>query len=307
VTGTKPIGILMFFPAYNEVQNLEFVVDKTIVVLTALGHPFSIAIINDGSTDGTGELADDLAERHESVDAVHHEVNGGYSKTLQTGMRVGQESTHEWIGFIDADRQFVPADLKRFIEVGEAEKVDMVIGHRRKRADGPLRLLTGRSWHWLNWLVLDIRVKDVDCGFKIFRRSVIEEILDDLSGDQATISPEILARAVRKGFTYAEVEVEHRPRLHGEQSGVDLKVILGSFSSLGKVWFNIKVAPHIRAAERALAFAASELESELRTPELGQQGNGNPGIIPDVVTLLKLGFYLIVKPRLEAAKRRRLQ
>jgi glycosyltransferase involved in cell wall biosynthesis len=202
---------------------------------------YRLAIINDGSTDGTLEVAMELEKNNpRRVKVFNHSHNRGYSATLKTGFQAGLESGHPWIGFCDSDLQFDIRDVIKLVETAQSEGVDIVIGIRKNRADGILRRITGRSWHWINWLILGVRVKDVDCGFKLFKREVIFDLLPDLKGDHATISPELMARARRKDFSFAEVDVQHLPREHGEQTGVKLRVILGSFNSLFRVRKDIR-------------------------------------------------------------------
>ena len=243
---TIPIGgLTWFFPAHNEAGNLVPLIDVAVASFRKFGCPFQLIIIDDGSTDSTSELAKSLAAAYLEVHTVRHQVNLGYSKALKTGFVQGLKSYDLWVGFCDADRQFNLNDVERFVTAAAAGEADVIIGYREKRADGLLRLITGRTWHWLTCFLLNIRVKDVDCGFKLFSREVVAAVLPKLIGNQATISPEILARAQRKGYTICELPVEHLPRQVGEQSGLKLKVIIGSYVSLMKVAFDLYRTPKI--------------------------------------------------------------
>jgi glycosyltransferase involved in cell wall biosynthesis len=229
-------SVFWFFPAHNEEGNLVPLIEEALDVFRMMGLPFKLAVINDGSTDSTQEVAEMLQFAYpDEVMVINHSANLGYSAALKTGFEAGLRSGLSWIGFCDADRQFRIETVISFIEVAGSGDHDIVIGYRQNRADGLIRLMTGRGWHWFNWVVLGLRAEDVDCGFKLFRREVINELLSKLIGDHATISPEILVRARRRAFSIHQMGIEHLPRRCGKQTGVDLRTIIGSFKSLRKV------------------------------------------------------------------------
>lgn len=225
-------SIAWFLPAYSEAANLQEFVPEIVSFLRSLGWPFSLTIVNDGSPDNTAEVSEELASRYSEVQVKHHAVNLGYSAALRTGLAAGLETGHSLIGFCDADHQFRIDSLVPMLQ--EIEEADLVLGFRIKRADGFKRYLMGRGWHHLNCLLLDYRTRDTDCGFKLFRREVVESLLPRLSGEYATISPELIARAQHQGFATSQVGVEHYPRPTGKQSGASLRVIVGSFKCLLK-------------------------------------------------------------------------
>jgi len=236
-------GITWFFPCYNEVDNIEPLVSEALVTFRELGCPFRLVVVNDCSTDGTPEIVTALVHRYpDEVSLVNHAVNGGYSKALYSGFAFGLSQPYPWIGFCDGDRQFNIGEVKKFITAAASDQAKIIVGYRQKRADGLLRLITGRTWHYSNRSILGVNIRDMDCGFKVFHRDVIECVLPQIIGQQATISPEILARAQTLfGFTdIIEIGVEHLPRTAGQQTGVKLKTVLGSLASLVKVRADIK-------------------------------------------------------------------
>lgn len=223
----------MFLPAWNEGLNLPDVVEEAVSCLGARGHPFKVIIVDDGSTDNTVEVFGQLERIYgEVVALVRHERNLGYGAALRTGLREALGTGHEWIGFCDADGQFSPHDICKMINEAVTRQVDLVIGCRVKRADSLLRRLMGRGWHLLSRIVLGYEAKDVDCGFKVFRRDALLVLEPRLLGDHATISPEILTWAKRLGHRVVEFDVQHRPRANGEQSGANLTVIFSSVIGL---------------------------------------------------------------------------
>ncbi|MBL7495079.1 glycosyltransferase [Frankia sp. CNm7] len=228
-------GIAFFLPAHNEVENLQGCVEDLVTTFQRLAVPYRVIIVDDGSTDGTRELTGELSQTYEHVDVIRHEVNRGYGAALRTGLSATYETGMLLIGFSDSDRQFRARSIETLLSQMARTNADMVVGFRIARADSLKRRLMGSGWHALTRLMLGFTARDVDCGFKLVDRSVIEKILPRLDGDHAAISPQLLAYAGRYGFRIEEAGVTHYPRTAGKQTGGSLKVVLGSFVSLFKL------------------------------------------------------------------------
>jgi len=227
--------ISLFFPAYNEEANLASTVEKAIPVLKKVAEKYELLIVNDGSKDRTGEIAAKLAEKYSFVKVVTHHPNRGYGEALKSGL---YHAKYQWIVFTDSDGQFDFSEVEKLIK--KSDGADIVAGYRINRQDSLMRKLFGFGWTFLaNWL-LGISVRDVDCGFKLINKRVIEKIPKLQSTRGGMISPELLGRARKAGFRVTEVGVHHYPRKEGKQSGADLKVIFKSFLDLGKLWWQIK-------------------------------------------------------------------
>lgn len=224
-------GVAIFLPCYNESENIPLVVQRTLNVLESIAAPYQVILVDDGSTDDTGAVARQLATLYpQTVTVVTHDQNLGYGNALRSGFAAGIAGGWDWIGFIDSDNQFDPREVEDLLAAAYYQHVDLVAGFRIRRADGVGRLVIGRMWHLLTRLVVGIRERDVDCGFKLVHRNVLQSI--DLHGRYAAVSPELLARSRRAGYTCAEVGVHHYPRLSGEQTGANLVVILRSLAFL---------------------------------------------------------------------------
>lgn len=228
-------GIALFLPCYNEAENLPAVVGDAVGFLEDLMMPYSIIIVDDGSCDNTTQVCAELISANQNIQVVRHPVNLGYGTALRTGLKIGLETRHDWIGFCDADGQFKPSDIQLLIQAAEEQATDVAIGYRVQRADGLHRRLMGRGWHYVSQLALGYSARDVDCGFKVFRRHIVEELLPELIGTYNTLSPELLARISRHGFPMVEVGVNHYPRSSGESQGASVKVIVQSFRNLRTV------------------------------------------------------------------------
>jgi glycosyltransferase involved in cell wall biosynthesis len=237
-------GIAVFLPAYKEAGNLPKVIEEATAYLQGMGCSYKVIIVNDGSPDNTGTVAEKLADEHTSVEVVHHEHNLGYGGALKTGFRHAIEKTsHGLLAFWDSDGQFRPESLGALLHSMATEEADLSIGYRIKRADSLKRLIMGRGWHWLSSHVLGYEAIDVDCGFKAFRANTIRSLLGELTGENAAISPELIARAQRKGYIMTQVGVNHYPRDEGEQTGSNLGVVFHSLKQLFSLRKALKNTP----------------------------------------------------------------
>jgi glycosyltransferase involved in cell wall biosynthesis len=212
-----------FFPAHNEEANLEGLVAEALATLPTLADEFEIVIVNDGSRDGTGRVADELTAAHPGiVRAVHHRTNLGYGAALRSGFRAARL---DHVGFTDGDRQFRVEDLGRLIErMAAADHPDVVVGFRIKRADPLVRTLYARAYRLANRIFFGLRVRDVDCACKLFRRSTLDDIGVESGG--AFFSAELMIKLHAAGRTIAEVGVPHYPRTAGSPTGAKPSVIL---------------------------------------------------------------------------------
>jgi glycosyltransferase involved in cell wall biosynthesis len=218
-------GVSIVLPCFNESANVEaaIVEARTAAMAGALAH--EILVVDDGSSDGTRQLAQALAERDPAVRVLVHETNQGYGAALRTGIAA---ASMPWILLTDADLQF---DLGQLAEVTPlAGHYDLVIGRRTPRRDPLYRRVYGHTWNWLVRRLLELPVRDVDCAFKLARRELLQAL--ELRATGAMISPELVARSLARGARLVEVDVAHRPRVAGAQTGASPRVILRALSEL---------------------------------------------------------------------------
>jgi len=218
-------GVSVFLPCHNEEGNIERVVAELEAELPRIAGHHEIIVVDDGSRDRTGEIADRMAAANPRLKVVHHPVNRGYGVAVISGIRACNEP---WIVLCDGDGQFETSDLARL--AAKVPEFDVVVGHRTHRADPLMRRVNGKAWTVLMRLLLGIRISDVDCGLKLFRRDLVEGI--DLQAKGAMISAELMAQLAARGAKICEVDVRHLPRVAGEQSGASLKVIARAFREL---------------------------------------------------------------------------
>ena len=212
-----------FFPAHDEAGNIEALVDEALRELPALAEAFEIIAVDDGSTDGTAAIADRLASEHPGrVLVVHHAVNRGYGAALRSGFAA---ASYPLIAFTDGDRQFRVADLSRLLARAEAADLpDVVVGFRLRRADPTIRLVYARVYRFCLRLFFGLRVSDVDCACKLFRRHALERIRLESGG--AFLSAELLIKVRARGRSLVEVGIPHYPRTVGQASGANPRVVL---------------------------------------------------------------------------------
>lgn len=211
-----------FFPAHNEEANLEGLVDEALATLPSIAETFEIIAVDDGSRDATGAIADRLAAAHpDVVRAVHHPTNLGYGEALRSGFGAAR---YELLAFTDGDRQFRVADLARLTaRLAEPDAPDIVAGFRIRRADPPIRTAYARAYRLANRIFYGLRVRDVDCACKLFRREALEGVRVESGG--AFFSAELLIKVLQRGRRIAEVGVPHHPRTAGSPTGAKPSVI----------------------------------------------------------------------------------
>ncbi|MEX1171898.1 MAG: glycosyltransferase family 2 protein [Chloroflexota bacterium] len=212
-----------FFPAHNEEANLEGLVEEALAVLPTLAETFEIIAVNDGSRDRTQAIADELTARHSGiVRAVHHPTNLGYGAALRSGFRAAR---YDLVAFTDGDRQFKVEDLGRLTaRLAEADHPDVVAGFRIRRADPLIRTVYAKAYRLANRVFFRLKVTDVDCACKLFRREVLDGVRVESGG--AFFSAELLIKLRARGADVVEVGVPHYARTAGSPTGAKPQVIL---------------------------------------------------------------------------------
>jgi glycosyltransferase involved in cell wall biosynthesis len=224
-------SISVVFPAYNEESNIVVLIDKTIPILKEHTDTWEIIIVNDGSTDRTAEVVQSY--RNKNLSLINHPFNKGYGAAIKSGIAAAK---NDLIFFSDSDLQFDISELNNLLS--QINKYDIVIGYRKNRRDPFMRRLNAFGWNILIKSLFDLKVKDINCAFKVFKRHVFDKISVDADG--AMINTDIIAQAVKYGFTIKEVPVTHYPRLKGQQTGAHIKVIFKAFKELFQFYRKLK-------------------------------------------------------------------
>jgi glycosyltransferase involved in cell wall biosynthesis len=230
-------SLSIVLPAYNEEENIASAVERISTVARRLGMDYEIVLVNDGSTDRTGEIGRELTGRIPNLRLVEHHPNRGYGGSLKAGF---EAATRELIAFAPTDNQFDFAEIERLL--AEIDDADIVCGYRASRKDPFMRKFNALGWNTLVRLLFGRLSRDIDCGFKLFRRSVLKRV--NIVSNGAMIDTEFLAGAKARGFRIAEVPVTHLPRVAGEATGANVKVILKAFRDL--VRFRLRLTRELR-------------------------------------------------------------
>ncbi len=228
----------VFFPAYNEEGNIEETVKKARAALLKTAKKWEIIIVNDGSKDKTSEIAHRLEKSDKRIRVIDQE-NRGYGGALKTGL---YGSRYEWISFTDSDGQFDFGEIVNFVEEQKITKADVVIGYYKKRQVSKLKIYTSKIWEAAVFILFGLHVTDIDCGFKLISKKVVEKIPPLESERGAFISSEFLIKTKKAGFKIVEIPVTHYPRTRGSGTGRNINVIIKSFIDLGKLWIKLTLS-----------------------------------------------------------------
>lgn len=230
-------ALSVFFPAYNEEDNLESTIKKAIKVLEKVADKWEIIIVNDGSKDRTGEVAKKLSDSESRIRVITHNPNRGYGAAFKSGLYAGR---YPWITFTDADGQFDFSEITDFVAKQKETNADLVIGYYRKRQVSKSKIITSKMWEAVVFILFGLHVKDIDCGFKFIPKKVVDAVPKLESERGAFISSEFLIKARKKGFKIVEIPVTHYPRVAGSGTGRNLNVIIKSFMDLFRLWLKLR-------------------------------------------------------------------
>ncbi len=228
----------VFFPTYNEEGSIEKIISKAKKTLETIASKWEIIIVEDGSKDKTPEITDRIVKADKRIKVIHHNPNRGYGGAVKTGL---YSSKYKWIAFTDSDGQFDFSEITNFIEEQKIQNADLVIGYYKKRQVSKFKILTSKLWEAAVFVLFGLHVKDIDCGFKLFSKKVIDTIPKLESERGAFISSEFLIKAKKAGFKIVEIPVTHYPRKTGSGTGRNINVIVKSFIDLGKLWIKLNL------------------------------------------------------------------
>lgn len=220
MTDNSNITLSVFFPAYYDENNIGKVVESAVKVLDELKlKDYEVIIIEDGSPDKTGEVADKLADKHSKVRVIHHKKNMGYGATLKDGFT---SAVMDYVFYTDGDNQFDLNELKKFVAL--IPYSDIVVGYRKRKQYSLYRKFTSLCYNYLLKLIFDIHYWDIDCAFKLFKTELFRRI--EIVSVDAFIDAEIMLKANLLDYKVTEVGVMHLPRLDGISTGARPSVII---------------------------------------------------------------------------------
>jgi glycosyltransferase involved in cell wall biosynthesis len=231
----RPLSLSMFFPAYNDGGTIASLVIRAVQTASALTPDFEVIVVNDGSTDATAEIANELARTYSQVRVIHHARNRGYGGALRTGFAA---ATKELIAYTDGDAQYDPAELAVLWQKLTPE-ADMVNGYKISRSDPMHRIIIGRVYHHTVKLLFRLRIRDVDCDFRLMRREIFNRVR--LERDTGVICLEMMRKIQDAGFRVLEVPVHHYHRTHGRSQFFNLPRVFWTGIDVLKLWLQLVV------------------------------------------------------------------
>jgi glycosyltransferase involved in cell wall biosynthesis len=233
-------GLSLVLPCHNEADNLRWLLPHIAEVLPGLAERYEVVLVDDGSTDGSGEVARAVAaELDMDLQVLRHEQKSGYGVTVADGLGV---TRLEYSAFTDADGQFEVADLRLLIPL--LERADLVGGWREQRSDHAARSVVSGVFNVLLRVLYGLKVRDADCALKVMRTSFLRSI--DIESKSALMNAELYIKAQRGGWRVAQAGVPHHPRQMGVRSGARPRAIARAIKEL--VVFRIRLARRARSA-----------------------------------------------------------
>jgi len=256
----KPAGLSVFFPAYNDSGTIASMVIRAVQAASDLTPDYEVIVVNDGSADSTPQIVDELARTYPHVRVVHHPKNRGYGGALQTGFR---SATKEFIFYTDGDAQYDPAELAD-LWAKMTPAADLVNGYKISRSDPIHRIAIGRVYHHIVKLLFGLTVSDVDCDFRLMRRSIFQKI--DLEKTSGVICLEMMKKIQDAGFRIVEVPVHHYHRAFGKSQFFNFRRIAKTGVDVLRLWYELVIRrQHLRPGVRPLAASAEPSERAYRS------------------------------------------
>jgi glycosyltransferase involved in cell wall biosynthesis len=234
-----PPGVSAFFPAYHDWGTIASQVVLVSRVLRELTGDWEVIVVNDGSGDQTGEVLEELGKLCPNLRVVTHPANRGYGGALRSGFAA---ATKEWVFYTDGDAQYDVRELRLLWDAREG--VDLVNGTKIARSDPFYRVVVGRIYHWIVKLAFGLQAQDVDCDFRLIRRSALDAF--ELTRDSGLICVELVAKLEKNGFRSRYVPVHHYHRLHGRSQFFNVRRVGQVAVGLGRLWWELVVQRRIR-------------------------------------------------------------
>ncbi len=245
----QPTGLSVFFPAYNDSGTIASMVIRAVQAAATLTPDFEVIVVNDGSRDSTPAILDELARLYPGkVRAVHHQQNRGYGGALRSGFAAAGK---ELVFYTDGDAQYDPAEMALLWEKMSPE-VDWVNGYKISRSDPFHRIVIGRIYHRIVKLLFGLKVRDVDCDFRLIRKRVFDVV--HLEKNSGVICLEMMKKFHDAKFRVAEVPVHHFHRAYGKSQFFNVRRIFKTAIDVLRLWWRLVIRKeHLKARTETVA------------------------------------------------------
>jgi len=236
-----------FFPCYNDERTIGRMVTTVQATLQRLGIPHDITVVDDASSDDSRKVLAELAAEIPELKVVEHPTNRGYGGALLSGLA---EATRQWVFYTDGDAQYDPAEIEQLIALAR-DDVDVVQGYKIRRSDPLKRKIIGRLYHHTVAFMFGLRLRDVDCDFRLMRRSVLDQIR--LENESGVICVELMLGLQEANARIVQTPVSHHPRPYGRSQFFQMRRVARSLYDLALLWFARVMAPRLRRFRRPRA------------------------------------------------------
>ena len=223
-------SISAFFPAYNDAGTIPSMVIAADMTLRTITDDYEVIVVNDGSSDHTAAVLEELTHSYPRLKVVHHEKNRGYGGALRTGFA---SASKELVFYTDGDAQYDPREMTLLL-IAMTPGVDVVNGYKMKRSDPLHRVVIGKLYHWTVKTAFSLKVRDTDCDFRLFRRTVFDKVR--LERDSGVICVEMMKKVQDAGFNIAQVPVSHYHRAYGQSQFFNFGRVFKVAIDLTKLW-----------------------------------------------------------------------
>jgi glycosyltransferase involved in cell wall biosynthesis len=231
----SPLSLSVFFPAYNDAGTIASLVIAALQSASKLTPNYEIIVVNDGSSDSTAQILDELARVYPHLKIVTHPVNRGYGGALRSGFA---SASKDVIFYTDGDAQYDPSEIE-LLWPKMVPGVDLVNGYKISRSDPWHRIIIGRVYHHTVKMMFGLRVRDVDCDFRLMRRSIFERVR--LEKNSGVICLEMMKKIQDAGFTIVEAPVHHYHRAHGQSQFFNFRRVIRTGIDVFRLWYVLVV------------------------------------------------------------------
>jgi glycosyltransferase involved in cell wall biosynthesis len=256
-------SISAFFPAYNDGGTIASMVIATDMLLRRLASDYEIIVVNDGSSDHTADMLDELVGKYDHLRVIRHVKNRGYGGALRSGFAAASK---ELVFYTDGDAQYDPRELSLLLDALR-EGVDVVNGYKIARNDPLHRLIIGRLYHWTVKTAFGLRLNDIDCDFRLIRRSVFDKV--HVVSDSGVICVELMKKIQDAGFVIEQVPVHHFHRAYGVSQFFNFRRIFKTLRDLGRLWLQLVVFQKTAPLSESVSAESVSAEAIVAEPRTG--------------------------------------